>query len=115
MKRDDEVGRPIIEIRPGVMREPGFPGPDESPLETEGRECRHDSTRLNATTREVTCKECLAKLDPFDQLLKISREWDRYVGWVKHTRATRHDIEQEVEQLKRERANLRAQIKRAKR
>ena len=73
--------------------------------------CRHEYVAIHRNARRVVCrlKKCGIELDPFDVLLSLAHEWDN-VTWAEYQR---NQLAREIEDLKRQRRNLKAQIRRA--
>jgi hypothetical protein len=114
---DDPDLAPVFELRPGIRVPPGMPQSDESPAELSkyaGSACRHNRVWLDIDYRTVSCKRCGAVVDPYDHLLKLAAEWSNFAGWVRRAKYDRRELKAELEELKRQRRNLRAQVKRCK-
>jgi hypothetical protein len=112
----DEPLAPVLDIRAGVRRPEGLPPTDESPVEPlsyPGGACRHQSLTVDPKKRTVECKRCGAVVDPFDALLTVAADWDGYAMWVRAAKRDRELLLKEVDELKRQRRNLRAQVRRA--
>jgi seryl-tRNA synthetase len=105
----------VIEIRKGVTKPEGMPGPGESPLESApyGQECDHASVRLDREARAVRCKRCDATVDAYDHLLALAQKWSRMADWVKHARRERATLAGRIAELKREERRVKARLKRA--
>ena len=116
IEEDDHDDGRILEIRPGVTKPQGMPGPEDSPAELKGyagQECRHDTVRLDPSARTVECSRCDATLDAFGHLLKLGAEWSSYASWVRHNASKRDDLLREIEQLKHERTKLKSEVRRS--
>lgn len=77
--------------------------------------CRHKRFFIDPETRDVNCKACEAIVDPFDALSTIARDWDNAYHWLEQARGERRHLLDDIDKLKRERKNLRAQVNRLKR
>ena len=77
--------------------------------------CSHFFAQFDIYEREklVRCSDCGGIVDPFVAALTSAKEWERQRGAVEHMRHVRKGLEAEIEDLKRQRKNLRAQVKRA--
>jgi hypothetical protein len=77
--------------------------------------CVHRFFAVDERALVVWCRDCGETVDPVRVLLDIARTWTNS-SWA--ARQARHEVERigkEVDDLKRERKNLRAQISRLKR
>lgn len=74
--------------------------------------CAHDSLRIDAHERTVSCAKCGQVLEPFDYLLSNAVVLQR--AWQDHAYVKRDlgDMQDRVTELKKEEKRLRAQIKR---
>lgn len=102
--------------RPSLTLVPGNPNVDP-PVTIRERPgyCLHTHVELDGPARRVHCRECGAEVDAFDFLITLARDFER---WSYSRDAARREAEyygREVEELKRQRRNLRAQVRRASR
>lgn len=78
-----------------------------------GRDCNHGKTIVDEVLRRINCKDCNETLDPIEVLLEFAHDRER--RW--HARlAAVHELDRlhkEIEELKRVRRNLKAQVRRA--
>ncbi len=82
------------------------------PLTTDhSQHCSHEQSRVHPSLRKIICSKCSADLDPVDVVLKLARNWDRH-AWARdeHTKLRR-----EIDEMKTELRNLKAQKRRAER
>lgn len=77
------------------------------------RVCRHLRVKLDERTRKVLCAECDAERDPFDALLVLADNLDRYKHWRARYKRERTAAAAELEDLKRQVRNAKAQLRRA--
>jgi hypothetical protein len=88
-------------------------GLEDVPLTRERhRWCAHRSVRLDPTARRVYCKACGREVDAFEALQTFAAEYDRHAVAVDSLRREEQERHAAIEGLKRERANLQAQIRR---
>lgn len=104
----------VIEIRPGISAPAGMPEPEESPI-AGVHLCEHPSFLLDSETREVNCRHCHANLEPYEALLIIGRQWDKYAGWVRHAKWKRDGLLQECRRLKEDEQRVKSRLRRARR
>lgn len=76
--------------------------------------CRCQQVNCIEETRQLECQQCGRVIDPFDWLWKQALNQESAVFDVKRVRAEHERLVAEVDDLKRQRRNLKAQIKRAK-
>lgn len=79
----------------------------------ERKHCQHIRIALDVQRRLIECQDCNQFLDPFDYLVHYGNRFLHYAKRVGDQR--RQELESicnEIEKLKRERNNLKAQIKR---
>lgn len=102
-----------------IVRLPWAPdagGMDDVPLtRVKHRWCAHRSLRLDPTSRRVYCKACGLEVDAFEALDKFAKDYDRYCVALDRLRDEEQQRRAGIEELRRERANLQAQIKRLQR
>jgi hypothetical protein len=88
------------------------------PLCTKGRStrrpCFHKRVQLDVEARKVICAECEAVRDPFDALLLLTDELERYYGWRDRYKAEAQLAADELADLKRQVRNAKAQLARWK-
>ncbi len=81
-----------------------------------GKFCGHrHSILVCEEDRTVECGTCGAKLDPFDALATVMREWDK---WEQSKARSEHDARRasdELAEVKRHLANAKAGLRRATR
>lgn len=73
----------------------------------------HPHVTISMRTPTVRCTVCDTRLDPIEVLRDFARDERNFAHTLEHLRTERATLSKEVEDLKRQRANLRAQIKRA--
>lgn len=78
-------------------------------------DCSHARATINLALRTVTCNECNTDLDPIERLAVIARDWERVAITAKQREYVRKTLLEEIAEIKRERTNLKAQIRRASR
>lgn len=79
-----------------------------------GRFCAHRQVSVNESAREVTCNLCSAKLDPIEVIVMFAREERSFCFHQRELKQQIEQLEKDVEALKRQKANLGAQIRRSK-
>jgi hypothetical protein len=88
------------------------------PLCTKGRgvrrPCQHKRVQLDVEARTASCAECGAVRDPFDALVALAGRLENYKGWGERYRAEAQRAADELEDLKRQVRNAKAQLKRWK-
>jgi hypothetical protein len=102
----DGQGAEIIDLRPGQPR-----------LEVKQRVysgCQHVAVLVDEVLRRVTCKTCDELLDPVEVLLEYAHHERRLACSTTSAFTKRNVLRAEVEALKKERANLKAAIRRGK-
>lgn len=78
------------------------------------RQCRCMTVVCDEQTRMLECRQCGRVIDPFDWIWKVGQQQDRMVFDSQALRTLRDQLADEIGELKKERTNLKAQIKRAK-
>lgn len=73
--------------------------------------CHHQFT-IHIETRTVTCKKCGSLIDSFDAIVHISSRWEVYANDLKHRREEAIKLHDELKDLKRQKRNLKASIRR---
>lgn len=76
--------------------------------------CKCQSILVDEQERIVRCQRCNKVLDPFDYLYGQAKDQGNIIGWIKHLHIQRSKLHTEIEDLKRERKNLKAQVNRLK-
>lgn len=75
---------------------------------------RHARARVHEGTRRLRCVECDAELDPFDFLVRMAHELERYVGAIRDLRLRRERLGNQVLKLERDERNTKSRLKLAK-
>lgn len=75
--------------------------------------CEHIPVYVVEETRMLECRSCGAMVDPFDYMWKWACKGTRLTDGIKHLEGELRRMNAELEDLKRQRANLKAQIRRA--
>jgi hypothetical protein len=76
------------------------------------RLCRCQQVTVNEQTRMLSCQQCERVIDPFDWLYKQGQQQERAAFDVQQKRSESERLNKEIEELKRVKRNLQAQIKR---
>ncbi len=87
--------------------------PTDCPAEPRGTSCPHDQVWVDRKRRQCECKTCGAVVSSFDAVSRIAEKWARYANWTRHTQQERDRLSIEAKELKRQRRNLKAQVRRA--
>lgn len=106
----------VVPIRKGIVPSlrAAVPTPEEiaqlpqSGLR-QGTACHHERSRVDKQARRVFCRDCGVDLDPIDVLAKCARLTDQWT-WL---HANKRELVRDIEDLKRQRDNLRASVRRA--
>lgn len=77
-----------------------------------GGVCQCLSVYTVEATRMLECRSCGAVIDPFDFLWNEARKQENIAFSVRHLRNEQKRMQAEVEALKKQRANLKAQVRR---
>lgn len=77
-----------------------------------GTSCKHPRLGVDAKTRGVSCQDCDAVVDPVDALLKLAERWDRYRGSILSHRKEIGRLQKQLDDLKRQVKNAKAQLRR---
>ncbi len=75
--------------------------------------CKHVHVHLDPKTRTASCADCKDELDLFRVLMEYARHERNFQYGLKMSRAERDTLQREVDELKRQRTNLRAGVRRA--
>lgn len=75
-------------------------------------ECRHDHVRISETQATIQCLVCGGSVEIWWWARRLARDWGNLTHWVQSRREERDRLERQVATLKREVANLSAQVKR---
>ena len=111
---------PFPEQAPGakVIPFPPQPGPDGAtpPMlvyERVSGFCLCETMAFEEATRACRCTKCGRRIEAFDALKKISRNWDSYARNLIAIKAETDAARRELANVKRQVVNLKAQAKRA--
>lgn len=77
--------------------------------------CSHQRFDLRTHDREVRCHDCGERVEPFDAMVTIAREWESAKLWGERVREEEQEARVKLEEAKRELRSVRAQVARAKR
>lgn len=75
-------------------------------------ECRHEHVRISETQATIQCLVCGGSVEIWWWARRLAREWGNLTHWVQSRREERSSLERDIDKLKREVANLSAQVKR---
>ena len=118
-KDDDDDKDSAVIIRPTAFLARAGDGADEPPPAAEGRpiftECCRGQAHYDLDARTLQCGKCGKPIDPITFIGNLSRHWHRIYWSTTHARRELEHLKNEIDGLKRARANLRAQMKRANR
>lgn len=91
-------------------------GDDERPLSSapERSYCRHDRAQLDEEARRVHCRDCGCELEAFAVLLQLARASERYIRQRDHAAREARQVQQRVQDLKRQERNAKARLRRLK-
>lgn len=76
--------------------------------------CAHRTVLVSESSRMLECKRCGEQIDPIWQIARWAAQWERVEAWRDSASKERERLAAEVAELKRERNNLKRQVKRAK-
>ncbi len=79
-----------------------------------GRFCRHPSVVVDEASRKVRCELCGCFIDPFDFLVRLSKDQDRFRMNSKALNEEIGRLRIELENLKKEERNTRSRLQRLK-
>lgn len=82
-----------------------------APLVTKHDVCAHFYKEIDELGR-VTCRDCQREIDPKQALLEMARRWSDVESQVSRLNRARVKLFDEVADLKRQRRNLTAQVRR---
>jgi hypothetical protein len=99
MSPTDEVGK-LLEFKPVVKR--GRPG-----------SCHHAHFTVSETEAKLTCRDCEAPIDPWWALRKIAVEHENISYRLRAARDETQKLIEQVVELRRQKANLKSQVRRA--
>ncbi len=89
--------------------------PDELHLRIQTRheqKCKHVRQGIDEELRTVDCRDCGATLDPVQVLVHWARDWDNVERRLQRSKRETRQLSQEIEELKRQKKNLAAQVAR---
>ena len=95
----DEVGK-VLEFKPVVKR--GRPGT-----------CHHPTFTVSETEANLLCRACDAEIDPWWALRHIARNHENIEYRLRAARDETHRLIEQVVELRRQKANLKSQLRRA--
>jgi hypothetical protein len=72
--------------------------------------CEHHQAMVDAHARTVRCVNCKVAIDPIRRLDDIARD----ASWVARMRLEKAALDREIEELRNQRATLKAAVRRAK-
>ena len=75
--------------------------------------CRCARVFVVEQTRMLECQDCGKVIDPFDFMMQEAKKQNSHVYQISHLKHEKEKLIDEVEDLKRQRRNLKAQVKRA--
>lgn len=93
---------------------PMFPVDSDAPVLTGKRPpwCQHKLTELNTESRRVFCRQCGREVDTFEAFLGFAREYEHWLTARNHMQKEAERVRVELEDLKRQVRNLKAQKRR---
>lgn len=88
-------------------------GDDDAPVtRTEEAFCAHRLIRIDKSAHRTFCRECGREVDPFDFLLRLAGEWDRWQRAEKEAKRRAFEAQARLEDVLRLEKNARARVKR---
>lgn len=115
MEDDDATGiefGDLPDILDQVAREHKAADTDAPLLWEYGGYCGHGKASINEHLRKLTCRECSAQLDPFDFLLRLSRDTSRWITARKSAEVRAREASARLSELLRQERNVRARLAR---
>jgi len=98
-------------VTPLFPESDGLPENILAPVQRPYEFCGHETIRVEAHQRQVTCAKCKAVLDPFDFLRDNARHlqdaWERH----RQVNAKVREISERVHELSKEEKRLKARVK----
>jgi hypothetical protein len=91
-----------------------FPwGDDDSPMRREPRSgCQHKNVTLVEDSHKLICRDCDAEVDPFAFLIRLTADWERWVGIRKEAERRARLAVARLEETLRLEQNARARVRR---
>jgi len=77
-----------------------------------GKYCPHTQSSVDRYQRIVECVKCGALLDPFDVVLDLAQEEDRYTTSIQRLRKENERLDKDIQELKRQERNAKARLRR---
>jgi hypothetical protein len=75
--------------------------------------CAHSKSTIDELRRLIVCDNCGQHFEPFDYILKIAEKDIRLRNDIKYLSEQGKQLHEEIQELKRERRNIKSQINRA--
>ena len=76
------------------------------------QKCKHTRQTIDEELRTVGCRDCDEQLDPVQVLVHWARDWDNVDRTLRRNQRETRLLNQEIEELKRQKKNLAAQVAR---
>lgn len=76
------------------------------------RACLCRQIFVDEQTRTIQCQSCSRVIDPFDYLMKSAKKQQNTVFEIEASRKTLGELQEQIQDLRRERQNLKAQVDR---
>jgi hypothetical protein len=80
-------------------------------IENHSYACRHMKVMINCETRSVWCRDCKAVMDPFDALLKMSKDSSNFTQGLDWKKRAHAKIEEEEAHLRAIVSKLKSELK----
>ena len=80
-------------------------------VRSSGAYCPHRQVQPDERTREVKCGKCGIKLDPFDALVMLARDWGLFEVARNASKKEAERLRGIIDELKRDERNARARLK----
>ena len=74
--------------------------------------CKHRAYVVDEFALKVFCAACDVEISPVRVVVDLAKRWDVYYRSAKHAKDEALRLRSEIDDLKRKRRNLRAQVKR---
>lgn len=84
------------------------------PKSSEQKRCTHVQVMIDESTQMIECNSCGVLLTAFEYVMRWANKETRYINNIKYLKIEVQQIETEIAEPKKRKANLKAQVRRIK-
>jgi len=79
---------------------------------TDQKLCAHSAVVVDEQNQMIECGQCGVLMSPFEYVVKVAKNEIRWSNQVKYLKIEASQIEDQITELKRQRTNIKAQLRR---